>query len=143
MRAACSSMKPFQKRNLPVACIFQAAFLLESMPALQLTASLYVQGSCGYGSLNKQAYPFWSVAALSTSNRFYKAGPANGCGECFEIQCQNSGGKFAVSSTAISALSGRLCKGSMFATARLPGQSFVAVCLALTTVPAVTGTLQL
>ncbi|KAL0021906.1 hypothetical protein WJX79_002021 [Trebouxia sp. C0005] len=52
-------------------------------------------GSCGYGDLSKTAYPFWSVAALSTQNQFYLAGPANGCGECFEIQCLNSGGQFA------------------------------------------------
>ncbi|DBA91941.1 TPA: expansin [Trebouxia sp. C0005] len=53
-------------------------------------------GSCGYGDLSKTAYPFWSVAALSTQNQFYLAGPANGCGECFEIQCLNSGGQFAI-----------------------------------------------
>ncbi|KAL0054873.1 hypothetical protein WJX82_003597 [Trebouxia sp. C0006] len=52
-------------------------------------------GSCGYGDLSKTAYPFWSVAALSTQNQFYLAGPADGCGECFEIQCLNSGGQFA------------------------------------------------
>ncbi|DBA74271.1 hypothetical protein WJX77_004676 [Trebouxia sp. C0004] len=52
-------------------------------------------GSCGYGDLSKTAYPFWSVAALSTQNQFYLAGPANGCGECFEIQCLNNGGQFA------------------------------------------------
>ena len=56
-----------------------------------------MQGSCGYGNLSKSAYPYWSVAALSTQNRFYLAGPINGCGECFEIQCLNSGGQFAVS----------------------------------------------
>ncbi len=56
-----------------------------------------MQGSCGYGDLSKTAYPFWSVAALSTQNQFYLAGPANGCGECFEIQCLNSEGQFAVS----------------------------------------------
>lgn len=58
-----------------------------------------LQGSCGYGSLDQLQYPYWSVAALSTQNRFYKAGPASGCGECFEIQCINSGGKFAVSAS--------------------------------------------
>lgn len=57
-----------------------------------------MQGSCGYGDLSKTAYPFWSVAALATQNQFYLAGPANGCGECFEIQCLNSGGQYAVSS---------------------------------------------
>ncbi len=61
-----------------------------------------MQGSCGYGDLSKTAYPFWSVAALSTQNQFYLAGPANGCGECFEIQCLNSGGQFAVSLASLS-----------------------------------------
>lgn len=78
----------------------KAVVLSDSMPKLRMTTSVHVQGSCGYGSLKKDTYPFWSVAALSTSNRFYKAGPINGCGECFEIRCQNSGGKFAVSFTA-------------------------------------------
>lgn len=59
--------------------------------------TLLLQGSCGYGDMDKSKYPFWSVAALSTSNSFYKAGPINGCGECFEIKCLNSGGNFAVS----------------------------------------------
>ena len=61
------------------------------------TLCVDLQGSCGYGDLSKSNYPFWSVAALSTQNRFYKAGPINGCGECFEIQCLNSGGQFAAS----------------------------------------------
>ena len=60
-----------------------------------------LQGSCGYGDMDKSKYPFWSVAALSTSNSFYKAGPINGCGECFEIKCLNSGGKFAVSNKGV------------------------------------------
>lgn len=58
-----------------------------------------MQGSCGYGVLDKSKYPYWSVAALSTSNSFYKAGPVGGCGECFEIKCINSGGQFAVSTS--------------------------------------------
>ncbi|KAK9852113.1 hypothetical protein WJX84_000033 [Apatococcus fuscideae] len=52
-------------------------------------------GSCGYGKLSKTAWPYWSVAALSTSNVYYKAGPVAGCGQCFEIQCMNSGGQYA------------------------------------------------
>ena len=54
------------------------------------------QGSCGYGGLNKGTYPFWSVAALSLSNSFSIAGPAKGCGQCFEIKCVDIGGQFAV-----------------------------------------------
>ena len=54
------------------------------------------QGACGYGVLNKNSYPFWSVAALSLSNQFSIAGPAKACGQCFEIKCVDIGGQFAV-----------------------------------------------
>ncbi|KAK9868666.1 hypothetical protein WJX84_011328 [Apatococcus fuscideae] len=52
-------------------------------------------GACGYGLLDKSQWPYWSVGALSPSNMFYSAGPINGCGQCFEIQCVDSGGQFA------------------------------------------------
>lgn len=55
-----------------------------------------MQGSCGYGVMDKTKYPYWSVAALSQSNPFYVAGPTGACGQCFEVQCLNSGGQFAV-----------------------------------------------
>ncbi|DBA91943.1 TPA: expansin [Trebouxia sp. C0005] len=45
--------------------------------------------------MDKTQYPYWSVAALSPSNPFYIAGPIAACGQCFEIQCLNSGGQFA------------------------------------------------
>ena len=90
------------------------------MRLLDIAALLVrVQGSCGYGDLEKKAYPYWSVAALSTKNRFYTAGPANGCGECFEIQCQNSGGQFAVQFHA--------CSCNVI-NALLPGNVWVAPC---------------
>ncbi|CAK0756698.1 hypothetical protein CVIRNUC_002477 [Coccomyxa viridis] len=53
------------------------------------------QGSCGYGILDKSKWPYWSVGALSTSNIHYGQGPVRGCGECFEVECQQSGGQFA------------------------------------------------
>ena len=37
--------------------------------------------------LDKGAWPYWSVAALSTENSFFKAGPIYGCGQCFEVRC--------------------------------------------------------
>ena len=40
----------------------------------------YMQGSCGYGVLDKSKYPYWSVGALSTSNMYYAQGPVQGCG---------------------------------------------------------------
>lgn len=57
----------------------------------------HLQGSCSYGILNPDTYPYWTVAALSPANQFAMAGPSEGCGQCFEIQCLNSGGEFAVS----------------------------------------------
>ena len=41
---------------------------------------IHVQGSCGYGLLDKSKWPYWSVGALSTSNIFYGQGPVRGCG---------------------------------------------------------------
>ncbi|CAL5220563.1 g2600 [Coccomyxa viridis] len=52
-------------------------------------------GACGYGTISKDSYPYWSVAALSLSNSFSVAGPAKACGECFEIKCVDIGGPFA------------------------------------------------
>jgi len=74
-------------------CISRLCFKV-SIPFL--TRGIYLQGSCGYGVMDKTKYPYWSVAALSPSNPSYIAGPIAGCGQCFEIQCLNSGGQFAV-----------------------------------------------
>lgn len=60
-----------------------------------------VQGACGYGTISKDSYPYWSVAALSLTNSFSVAGPAKACGECFEIKCVDIGGPFAVSTLAL------------------------------------------
>ena len=49
------------------------------------------QGSCGYGLLDKNDWPYWTVGALSTSSSFFEAGPLQGCGECFELQCVENG----------------------------------------------------
>ncbi|BDA46488.1 probable Expansin-A7 [Coccomyxa sp. Obi] len=54
-----------------------------------------LDGSCGYGELDKSKWPYWSVGALSTSNMYYSEGPVNGCGECFEVQCLQNSGQFA------------------------------------------------
>lgn len=55
--------------------------------AIILIAALCFQGGCGYGVLDKKVYPYWSVAALSTSNKYYKAGPDNGCGYGYCTKC--------------------------------------------------------
>lgn len=47
----------------------------------------YAVGSCGYGMLSKSDWPYWSVAALPTSNVFFNNLPLEGCGSCWEIEC--------------------------------------------------------
>ena len=49
------------------------------------------QGSCGFGVLDKNQWPFWSAGALSTSNQFFLSGPVQGCGMCFEVSCLERG----------------------------------------------------
>ena len=67
-----------------------------------------LQGACGYGTISKDSYPFWSVAALSLTNSFSVAGPAKACGECFEIKCVDVGGPFAVSISHLCAAEAQL-----------------------------------
>ncbi len=45
------------------------------------------EGSCGYGTLGKDRFPYFSTAALAPSNRFYTADALHGCGQCFQVQC--------------------------------------------------------
>ena len=44
-----------------------------------MPATPAVQGSCGYGLLDMNTWPYWSVAALSTSNHWFLSGPVQGC----------------------------------------------------------------
>lgn len=32
-----------------------------------------LQGSCGFGLLQKNLYPYWTAAAFSPANKFYQA----------------------------------------------------------------------
>jgi hypothetical protein len=59
---------------------FKVASTRNAEIIMQYYISLYSQGACGYGMLDKEKYPYWSVAALSTSSEFYKKGPVQGCG---------------------------------------------------------------
>jgi hypothetical protein len=54
------------------------------------------QGSCGYGYLDKGAYPYWSVAAFSPSNFFSQSIGGGACGTCYEIRCVDKGGPHGV-----------------------------------------------
>lgn len=38
------------------------------------------QGSCGYGVLNKNDYPYWSVVGISVNNPAFQSGPVKACG---------------------------------------------------------------
>ena len=51
-----------------------------------------MQGACGYGMLNKEVYPYWSAAALSTSSQYYKD-PVQGCGWVL-LHCNTECGGF-------------------------------------------------
>lgn len=52
-----------------------------------------LQGSCGYGVLDKTEWPYWSVAGISVKSPFYIAGPLHACGgalsTCFNGVHQN------------------------------------------------------
>ena len=45
------------------------------------------EGSCGYGVIDKTIFPYFSTAAFGPENQYFKAGPVNACGQCFQIQC--------------------------------------------------------
>lgn len=47
-------------------------------------------GSCGFGYLARNQYPFWAVGALSTSNHYFQNEPEQACGECFEVPCMDA-----------------------------------------------------
>lgn len=47
-------------------------------------------GSCGYGAISREHFPYFSTAALAPSNRFYAADTLHGCGQCFQVQCADS-----------------------------------------------------
>lgn len=88
--------------------------------------------------MDKSKYPYWSVAALSPSNPFYIAGPISGCGQCFEIQCLDSGGQYAVGHTLL-CVSALFACNSLTATLVPAGVVFSIVsCLALRSLAAVT-----
>lgn len=74
-----------------VAGVFAPAAAIDKWPGAMVVdlmpSTFTVQGACGYGAIPKDKYPYFSVAALSPSNKFSIAGPLKGCGECFEIQC--------------------------------------------------------
>lgn len=52
-------------------------------------------GSCGYGSIPTTTWPYRSIAALPTTGQGYLAGPAQGCGTCWQFTCVNDGPQFS------------------------------------------------
>lgn len=93
-KAAWNPMPPVRSRaaplltpgqHLPHACVAACVHPCRAAPEvapmfLDIRGALLPQGSCGGGVLDKSEWPYWSVAALATSNMFYKAGPLQGCG---------------------------------------------------------------
>ena len=51
-------------------------------------------GSCGYADIPVVSWPFLSIAALPTTGQGYLAGPAQGCGTCYQITCVDDGPDF-------------------------------------------------
>ena len=51
-------------------------------------------GSCGYADIPVVTWPYLSIAALPTTGQGYLAGPAQGCGTCYQITCVNDGPDF-------------------------------------------------
>ncbi|KAL4440265.1 hypothetical protein ABPG75_003266 [Micractinium tetrahymenae] len=49
-------------------------------------------GSCGYGVIPKEQYPYFSTAALSPQNPYFTADDLHGCGQCFQIMCADDRG---------------------------------------------------
>lgn len=52
-------------------------------------------GSCGYADIPVASWPYLSIAALPTTGQGYLAGPAQGCGTCYEVSCVDDGLQFA------------------------------------------------
>ena len=52
-------------------------------------------GSCGYADIPVTTWPFLSIAALPTTGQGYLAGPAQGCGICYQLTCVDDGPQFA------------------------------------------------
>lgn len=51
-------------------------------------------GSCGYADIPVATWPFLSIAALPTTGQGYLAGPAQGCGTCYQVTCVDDGPQF-------------------------------------------------
>ena len=86
---AAAARRPLEKEKKTsslTVCLSSLSLSLSPTPTPR-PATLPLQGSCGFGMLDKGAWPYWSVAALSTENSFFKAGPINACGQCFEVRC--------------------------------------------------------
>ncbi|KAH7619768.1 putative expansin-A17 [Nannochloris sp. 'desiccata'] len=47
------------------------------------------EGACGYGSIPKDAFPYFSTMAFGLNNQFFKSLPLDSCGTCYQVQCQD------------------------------------------------------
>lgn len=46
-----------------------------------------LDGSCGYGALDRSEWPNWMAAAIGPSNPLTSGGNPGGCGACVEVTC--------------------------------------------------------
>lgn len=47
-----------------------------------------LEGSCGYGRLDPNEWPYWKVAGISVRLPQHR-GPVEGCGSCLELECDD------------------------------------------------------
>ena len=46
-----------------------------------------LSGSCGYGLLQQNQWPYWQATAISAGNIVYSSGNPKGCGACIQATC--------------------------------------------------------
>lgn len=46
-----------------------------------------LKGSCGYGLLMRNEWPYWQAAAIAPGNPLYSSGNPKGCGSCIQATC--------------------------------------------------------
>ena len=49
-----------------------------------------MQGSCGYGEMDSDSWPYFACVGISESNSLFSL-PGKGCGVCVEVQCIENG----------------------------------------------------
>ena len=50
-----------------------------------------LDGSCGYGELQQDQWPYWQAVAIGPSNSLFTGGNLKGCGACIQAECLTVG----------------------------------------------------